>query len=191
MKINNNLLIWGLFLFLSGALMAEHAHGWTTIKDLERGVEIDFPHSPTEMTFDSPFQNTPAQGQIHFYSALTETGLLVLATFQPVGDKDYLQKEQLQQFFETFLVPHCFYNPAIFQNQQIFNFLETEFSGQKAASFQFFFQDQNMMKKLEGIAWIKENILYIPFYLSSEKEFDAELLHRFLHSIQLPKSAKS
>ncbi len=192
MKLGFNLFIWGLIIFLRGGLMAEQLHHplpplWVTIKDDETGLQIDFPHRPLEMTFDVPFQNSPPQGHIHFYSLPIQKGVLGLSIFRSVTiQSNGLHKEQLYQFFETLLVPHFFYNPEIFRHLQVFNFHPTEFHGEDSASFQFSFQDHGVVKKLEGIALVKNQTLYVCFYLASEKDFDSETLKHFLSSLQLP-----
>lgn len=191
MKLGLNVVILGLIL-LSRGLMAEQSHqplsqNWITIKDKETGLLADFPHNPLEMTFDIPFQNTPPTGQVHIYSVPTQHGLLVLSIFHSTAiHSNELDKEQVQQFFETTLVPHFFFNPAVFQEHQEYHFQIFELDGQEAASFQFSFQDHGVMKKLEGLALVKNQTLYIPFYLASEKDFDQEVFNQFLGSIQFP-----
>lgn len=191
MRTSLSLLMWG-YIFLSRGLMAEQTHHplpqeWVTIKDDETGLRVDFPHHPLEMTFDLPFQNTPPTGQIHLYSVPIQSGLLVLGTFHSsTVYSDLLEKEKFHQFFETVFIPHFFYNPTIFQNHQIFHFHPNQFNGKESPSFQFFFQDHGATKKLEGIAFIKGQTLYIPFYISSEKDFNTEIFNHFLHSIHFP-----
>lgn len=191
MKTSLNVLILGLTFILNRGAMAEQSQDplsqhWVTIQDTETGLKADFPHPPLEITLDYPFQNTPPTGQIHVYSVPTQKGLLALSTFHSSTLKDKeLKKEMLHEFFETILVPHFFFNPSVFQNQQIFEFKATQFEGLPAASFQFYFQDHEVMKKLEGMAIIKDQTLYIPFYLASKNDIDPQILHRFLKSIQL------
>ena len=193
MKINKFIKIWGLILFINGGrLMAEQTQQlfpdpWITIKDDQIGLQADFPHRPLEMTFDFPFQNLPPTGQIHFYSVPTKAGLLVLSTFSSSAIKpEWLQKEQLHQFFENVLVPHFFFNPAVFQDHQVFNFRMGEFNEQDAAFFEFTFRDHGVVKKLDGIAQVHHQTAYLSFYLASEKDFDIEVLNRFLSTIQFP-----
>lgn len=193
MKISLNILILGLTLFLNRGLMATeqphplHSQQWITVKNGETGLLVDFPHEPLETTFEMPFQNTPPKGQIHIYSVPTPKGLLALSTFHSsTHHADKLSKQQLLQFFETVLVPHFFFNPSIFQDHQTFNFESIELEGKEAASFQFSFRDHGVVKKLEGIAVINAQMLYIPFYLASEKDFDQKVFTRFLNSVQIP-----
>jgi hypothetical protein len=172
--------------------MAEESHlslsqHWVTVKDEKTGLLVEFPRTPLEMTFEVPFQNTPPTGHIHLYSVPTQKGLLALSSFHcSTVDTDMLQKENLYQFFERILVPHFFFNPAVFQNHQVFHFKRIKFDSQEAVSFQFSFQDHEIEKKLEGIALIKKQTLYIPFYLASVKDFDQKILEHFLNSIQIP-----
>lgn len=191
MKISLNAVILGLSLFLNRGIMAEQSHdplsqNWVTIKDDGTGLKADFPHHPLEITLDVPFQNIPPKGQIHVYSVPTQKGLLALCTFRSSTLKDNeLSKESLNEFFETILVPHFFFNPSIFQDHQIFDFTATQFDGHPASSFQFSFQDHEVVKQLKGIALIKDQNLYIPFYLASKNDFDPQILKRFLKSIQI------
>jgi len=184
--------IIGSLLLSSGDLMAQQLHPelpqhWVTVKDEETGLRVDFPQSPLEMTFHIPSQNTPSKGLLHVYSLPNEKGILILSTFHSSSvDSKWIEKESIHQFFETILVPHLFFNPAIFQDQQIFNFQSIEIKGQESASFEFSFLDHKVLKKLEGIAQIKDQTLYISFYLASEKNFDQGLLNKFLSSIQFP-----
>lgn len=192
MRASLSFFMCGIAIFLRGGLMAEQLYSqpqqWTTIKD-ETGLQIDFPHHPLKLSFDVPFQNHPPQGQIDIYSLPIQKGLLGLSTFHSATiHTDWLQKERLYQFFETLLVPHFFYNPEIFQNQQVFNFQLSEFHGEESAVFQFSFQDHGLVKRLEGIALIKNQTLYVCFYLASANNFDPETLKRFLSSLQLPKN---
>jgi hypothetical protein len=186
MKLNVKIVIVGLALFLYGGLMGEQTtQHWITIKDEKTGLQADFPRQPLEMTFEVPFQNTPPTGQIHFYSVPTQTEILVACTFtSPLVHSDWLQKEKFYQFLETILVPHFFFNPAVFQDQQVFTYEPTKIAGEKAASFQISYHDHDVVKKLNGIAMVKENTLHLYFYLASEQTFDQEMLKRFLHSVK-------
>ena len=189
MKMNANIGIGFLTFLLCEVLMAEPLpQNWVTIRDEQTGIQVDFPHSPLEMTFEIPFQNTPLTGQIHLYSFPTQTGILVLSiyTSQQLND-NWLKKENFYQFFETILVPHLFFNPAIFYDHQTFTYEPKQINGEKAASFQISHRDQEDVKKLEGIAMIRENTLYTYFYLTSEKSFDQELFKRFLNSVLFQK----
>lgn len=96
-----------------------------------------------------------------------------------------LAKEQLLQFFETVLVPHFFFNPAVFQDRQVYHFTPTQYEGLEAVSFNFSFVDHGTVKRLEGVALIKNQTLYIPFYLASEGDFDRKILSKFLKSFRL------
>jgi hypothetical protein len=198
MGINRAIKKWAFALFIiGGGLMAEQSkqspspqprsQHWLTIEDDKTGFKIDFPHRPLEMTFEVPFQNTPPRGQIHLYSVPMQSGLLAFSTYHSATvDSNLLQKEQFYQFFETILVPHFFFNPAVFQDQQMFHYHLNELVGKESASFVFSFLDHQVVKKLEGIALLKDQILYLSFYLASEKDFDHEVLHRFLTSMQFP-----
>lgn len=186
-----NFFILGIFLFFNRGVMSDQSNDllslqWVAIQDKAAGLTADFPHHPLEMTFDIPFQNTPPTGQVHVYSVPTQKGLICLSTCTSPSLKDaQLTKEELLQFFENVLVPHFFFNPAVFQDKQTYNFQPTKYEGLDAATFQFTFLDHGVKKKLEGIALIKKNILIIPFYLASGNDFDAKVLDRFLKSFRL------
>lgn len=189
-KINSYLLLFALNFFSNRGAMAEQlhhplSHNWVTIKNKEIGLIADFPHQPLEMNFELPFQNTPPQGQVQIYSVPTQNGLLALSTFHSTQlQKEDLKKEFVQWFFEKILVPHFFFNPSVFQDHQVFHFQSSQLDGHPAVHFKISFQDHGVLKKLEGIASIKDHILYVPFYLASETEFDQKILQRFMKSVK-------
>lgn len=185
MKVKWNSVAWGLALVLSGGLMAEQlSQKWMTIKDEETGLNADFPRQPLELTFEIPFENTPPMGKVHLYSVPTQTGILVASAFSsPLVNSEWLQKDRLYQFFETILVPHFFFNPAVFQDKQIYTYHPTQIEGKEAASFELTYFDRDL-KKLEGIARVKESTLYIYFYLASETSFDQKMFEQFLQSVK-------
>lgn len=191
MKTSITVVLFGLGITLSRGSMSDqlhdpHSQKWVTIKNKESGLKVDFPLTPLEMSFDIPFQNTPPEGQIHVYSLPTQKGLLVLSTFHSLKmDSKELTKEKLLQFFETILVPHFFYNPSIFHDHQDFKFKSVHSENGESASFQISFLDHGIEKRLEGIALIKNQTLYIPFYLASDMDFDQTVFDRFLGSVQL------
>lgn len=187
MKVHRYIGTWGLALFLCGGLMAEQLpQKWVTIKNKVNGVQADFPQRPLEMTFEIPFQNTPPKGELHLYSVPMPTGVVVLSTFTSASvNEHWLQKEQIHQFFETILVPHFFFNPAVFQDHQVFHLQPSKIKGKKGASFQISYRDHGIAKKLEGQAIVKDNQLFVYFYLASDEAFDQNILQRFLKSVEL------
>lgn len=189
MKVNLYIGTWSLALLLCGGLMAEQLpQHWVTIK--EGALQADFPHRPIEMTFEVPFQNTPPTGHLHLYSVPIQSGVLVLSTFTSSAvNANWLQKEHLLQFFETTLVPYVFFNPSVFQDHQVFHTQSKQIKGEKAISFQISYEDHNVIKKLEGVATVKTNKLYIYFYLASEDTFDSATLQRFVDSVHIAKEA--
>jgi hypothetical protein len=188
MKARLGILILGLSIFFNRGLMAEHSSfNWVAMQDEETGLRAEFPHYPVEMNIELPFQNTPPTGQLRLYSTPMEKGLLALSTFfSPAFNAEGLQKEQLQTFFETVLVPHFFFNPAVFQQHQTYRFRTLEIEGQEAASFQFSFKDHKVLKRLEGMAYIQDQTLYVAFYMASDSDFDQEVFKYFLNSVQFP-----
>lgn len=187
------LIILSVFCFFNRGLMAEQSKvpsfpNWVTMQDEATGLKADFPQKPVEMNIEFPFQNTPPTGQLRLYSTPTSKGLLAMSTFfSPTFNVEKLEKEKLKVFFETVLVPHFFFSPAIFQDHQTYHFHLKKIARQETASFQFSFKDQKILKKLEGIAFIQDKILYIAFYMASDHDFDSDILSKFLSSIQFPK----
>lgn len=179
-------VILGLSLFFNRGIMAEQTPpNWVAIHDEENGLRAEFPHNPVEMNIEFPFQNTPPKGQLRFFSSPTPKGLLALTTFNSSTFNDIeLGEAHLKEFFETVLVPHLFFNPAVFNHHQTYHFQKND--EQEKASFQFSFQDKRTIKRLEGIAVIHEQTLYVAFYMASENDFDQDVYHRFLDSIQFP-----
>jgi len=178
-----------VLIFSRGGMAVQHdllSEPWVTVKDKTTGLSADFPHHPLEMTFDVPFQNTPPTGQIHIYSVPTHKGLIGLTTYRSDTLTDgHLTKEKLLEFFDTVLVPHFFFNPAVFKDHQVFNYKPAEYEGLKGAEFQFSFLDHQFEKKLNGIGLIKDHTLYILFYLASNKDFDQKILDRYLNSFSI------
>lgn len=168
---------------MAGQMSDFFPEGWVTVKDEAVGIKADFPHRPIEMSFDIPFQNTPPTGRVHLYSVPTRSGVLVLSSLtSKEGAEVWLEKEQLHRFFDTILVPHLFFNPKIFNQEQAFGYsLHQE--DKHLASFYFTFQDHGITKRLEGFAHARGEALYLYFYLGSENEFDRELLKHFSDSV--------
>lgn len=187
MDLKLNVALCGVICLLYGGIMAEQSsQNWITIKDEETGLQADFPRRPLEMAFEVPFQNTPPLGQIRFYSIPVETGTLILTIFNsPKVNSDWLKKEEFYHFLENLLVPHLFFEPAVFHNQQVFAHELKKDEGEKVVSFHISYEDHLITKRMEGLAKVKKHTLYTYFYLASEETFDPELAHRFLHSVYL------
>ena len=171
--------------------MSGEAHEWISVKDEKTGLRIDFPHEPLNMTFDVPFQNTPPKGVVRLYSVPTQSGLLVLSIFQSsIKAKELLKKEQFMNFFSKILVPHFFYYPHVFQEQQIFEYQNMKIKELSGGIFQISYLDHEVEKKIEGCCAVDGGIFYIYFYLSSADDFDIEILKRFVNSIEFPESSE-
>lgn len=162
----------------------QSSEDWFTISDKENELKADFPHRPLEMNFDIPFQNTPPQGRIRFYSFPLPEGTLILSIYhsKDVGQKS-LKKNQFHDFFENTLVPRFFFDPLLFRNKQTYEYELQE--NNNSATFKFTYVDHEEKKKLEGVAKIKKDALYTFFYIASEKHFDREIFDRFINSIEL------
>lgn len=192
MKTTWTTLFLGISCLLSRGIMADQtnqpqAHKWLTVKDEETGVVADFPHQPLELSFDHPFQNTPSQGQVRIYSVPTQKGLLVVSTFHSSTlQSPEVNKELLQWFFEKVLVPHFFFNPTVYQDHQTFNYVPLKAYELQGGSFEISFLDHDVIKKLKGLAVIKDQTLYLPFYLAAEDGFDKQVFDQFLKSVKIP-----
>ncbi|MDP1879377.1 MAG: hypothetical protein Q8K60_00390 [Parachlamydiaceae bacterium] len=182
-----------LGLALTGGLMAdkplhETPFQWKTFQDKKSGIEISFPHTPLEMSFEVPFQNSPPRGIFHFYSEPTPAGLFALSIFhsEDVSDK-WLNQSEIIHFFKKILVPHVFYHPKVFENQQHFDYQLVQDEEEQKAIFTISFIDHEVEKKLKGIAIVRNQFLYIPFYLASAAEFDPTLFDHFIQSLSINK----
>lgn len=157
---------------------------WVTIKDEESDLEVSFPNQPLDITFDVPFQNTPPQGQLKLYSTATQTGVFILSVFRsPEVNASWLEHDPLKEFFEKILVPHLFYDPSVFRNEQTFDVQLKREGDPSSVSFQIHYLDRGMVKRVEGEGKIKNNALCLYFHLASEDVFDSALLHQFVESV--------
>lgn len=181
----------GAALLFSGGVMAQQENSppfqedWALIKDSETGIEARFPHSPLEMTFEIPFQNTPPTGYLHLYSVPTQKGIFILSILKSPDLSTPLQKECFKDFFEQLLIPRLFYYPHVFQEQQVFHYTP---QGEREALFEFDYQDHGIKKKLEGKAIWMDQTLCAYFYLASKKDFNQTHLQHFLESVHFPKN---
>lgn len=188
MKMKVSIKVLGIALILTGGLMAERinklpSHPWVKVVDKQAELEIEFPRQPLETNFELPFQNTPSIGNIHLYSVPTNTGIFVLSTLTSSSiTLASFQKEELEQVFKTILVPHLFYNPNTFYNEQVFTYTPQTINGKSVAFIEVSYRDHDITKKLKGIAQVKGHTLCTYFYLASEQDFDEELLEHFLFS---------
>lgn len=183
------LRLLGALLFFTDGLMADPVASkdpsqWVTIQDQESGLVADFPHFPLEMEWDIPFQNTPPSGHVHLYSMPTQTGVLILSTLHSLEvTPEWIHEKKFKDFLDTILIPHLFYQPKTFYQQQVFHYTPESFDEAKGASFQISYQDHDVIKQMEGRALVKDRTLCLFFYLGSKKTFDQELYKRFLNSV--------
>ena len=157
---------------------------WVLIQDEKTGLNAFFPTTPFQLTFDLPFQNTPAAGQLYLYSTSTASGLLVAGIVKSEQvEEELLKKEELRSFFENTVVPHVFFQPSVFKNQQRFEHTLKEEQGRKTATYRIFYRDGDQEKHVEGIAFIKNGALHFYLYLASEENFQQAELKQFLKGI--------
>ncbi|MBA2369140.1 MAG: hypothetical protein H0V82_08980 [Candidatus Protochlamydia sp.] len=164
-------------ILLLGVSMGEAAEKpWVPIKDSKYHMEAAFPHAPIEMSFDIPFENTPAQGRLHVYSCATKTGVYLLCALSiPNIDKKTLEKDTFKKTFEAHLVPRLFYYPQLFKKQQTYSASKKE----EGLAFQFSYQDKADKRLLKGHAAVKGSILYTLIYIASEGHFDKHEWEKF------------
>ncbi len=181
--------------YLLGVSMVEAAdtpssRHWVTTLDPVDHMKASFPHKAIEMTFDIPFKNTPAKGQLHLFSSSTKTGVFLLSalTLSSV-DEHILEEAAFKHTFETHLVPRLFYSPQLFRRNQTFSSSVNTFKGKPALSFQFSYQDRHGTRILKGIATVKGHTLYTLFYLSSKGQFNEADLQQFIQSFDLVEEA--
>jgi hypothetical protein len=167
-------------ILLLGVSMGEAAEKpWVAIKDSKDQMEAAFPHAPIEMSFDIPFQNTPAQGRLHVFSCATQTGVYLLCALSiPNIDKKTLEKDAFKKTFEAHLVPRLFYYPQLFKKQQTYSASKKD----ESLTFRFSYQDKADKRILQGHAAVKGNILYTLIYIATEAHFDEQEWEKFENS---------
>lgn len=159
---------------------------WVNVKDSVNQMRVSFPRKPLELSFDLPFQNTPAIGNLHIYSVPMEKGLLALSILDsPLLSERILQEDRFRQHFDAFVVKYLFHEPQHFQQNQSFKCTRDEFKGIPILSFQFTYQVDKQTQMLKGAALLKNHTLYHLFYLAPKEDYDDELLKEFVGSFQI------
>lgn len=172
---------------MANASHSDHQPKWVNIKDSDNQMRVSFPRKPHELSFDLPFQNTPATGNLHIYSLPVEKGLLALSVLEsPVLNEEVLQEEIFKQHFYSFVVNYLFHEPHRFKKNQSFKGTRDEFQGIPILSFQFTYQTEDKETQMvKGAALLKNQTLYNLFYLAPKEGYDDELLKEFVGSFQL------
>ncbi len=156
---------------------------WVTFKEVQKGVQVDFPHQPVSLIFDLPYQNTPPTGMLEVISCPTTSGIYLLAILdEPNVTEQSLEPDEFRRLFQDYLISHLFFNPRSFQYHQTFHHASTTYEDFPALSFEFSYDDEDVMKHLEGLAVLKDEKLYCLFSLASDNHFDRKGLKKFLDS---------
>lgn len=167
------------------AVQAKNLSGWITIRSEEAGFQASFPGKPIEMSFDLPFQNTPAKGSLRIYTYPMEKGVMILSILKrdSLGE-EILREERFKQCVDEFLVKHLFQDPHLFHQRQSFKCRKTERNGIPLLAFQFSYKDGRQMQWMKGAAIVKNEALHTILYLAPKEGYDNELLEHFVEAFQ-------
>jgi hypothetical protein len=112
-------------------------------------------------------------------------GALILSIFHYAeGSLLSVEKNQLRRFFEETVIPHLFFQPSIFKNEQKYvHTLKVE-AGEITAHYEFGYVENGVRKKLQGIAQNREGFLFTSFYVGDEQASNEATVSRFLNSVQ-------
>lgn len=173
---------------MSAISKVEHQSTWVVVKNVNELMQISFPRSPLELTFNVRFKNTLENSKLHLYSLPVEKdeGLLVLSVLN--GSEitaEVLETKQFKNNFNSYLVKYLFNEPHLFNHHQTFKFSANEFKGIPLLSFQFSYEDDDAKQILKGAAIVHKNKLYHLFYLAPEKGYNEEILKKFVGSFKL------
>lgn len=171
-----------------GGLMAQHqdnnplSHEWFVIQDETSGLETAFPQHPLDITYDIPFNDPAKPGKLHLYSSPVPHGVLVSGILDaPSVTQEWLEKKNFKNFFETVVIPRLLYYPKVFREDQHFD-MEKETD---ALHFQATYLDHDTIKKMMGIAKIKNHQLIFAFYLATADMFESDVFEHFIQSVHV------
>lgn len=179
MKIS---MLLGSLLLVQGIMVDQpppQRESWVAIQEKENGLQASFPFQPVKMNIDH------SSGHLCLYSTPTSKGLLALTTVSSAElNREILEEKNFLEFFEKTIASHFFFNPSVLRNPQLFRLDTASLKGEEVASFQCLFQDHKGLKKIEGVAFIQKDVLYVAFYMAHENDFDRDVSSRFLESIE-------
>lgn len=171
---------------MSHAVHAKNLSEWVNVQNAKDGFQVAFPRKPIEMSFDLPFQNTPAKGNLHIYSVPLDSGVVMMTVLESQGVKENILKEgQFKDCVDTYLVKYLFQDPQAFHQKQTFKSKKTKHNGLDLMTFQFSYRDGNKTQLMKGAAFLKDGVLYKLVYLAPKEGYDNELLEHFVDSFKL------
>lgn len=185
-------IVKGLLLFnviFSGVASMEASHPlmdkeWVTVKDSQEHLEVRFPLQPSHLSFDLPLESSDQLGHLEVFSTPAYHGLFMLSSlYSPLFVGKELHPEEFRKLFYTFIIKRMFYSPKVFKHIKNFEHSKTTFEGLPAMSFSFSYQDNQVPRKLSGLAVLKDKKLYTLFYLAAEDHFDVGVLRKFIDSL--------
>ena len=170
-----------------GGLMAQNvndplSHQWVKMHDKTTGLTASFPQNPIDITYDLPFENPPPAGKLHLYSAPVSHGVLVSGVL--VSDfvtNELIKEKAFKRFFESIVIPRLLYYPRVFRQEQNFQVQEEA----DHLTFQVTYLDHQTRKKMEGKAFVKNQMIYFAFYLATQTDFESDLYENFIQSVQV------
>lgn len=156
---------------------------WTIVKNSHAHFEAAFPHQPAELEFDILRTDPSPQGHLQVYLAPIKKGafFVCVLTSESLSEKD-LDAKNFQDLFHSYFVLRMLYDPHSFENTQKYHQTKLTFDGAPAIDFTYEYEEKQISKKLSGIAILKDNQIYIVFYLASEKDFDENDLKKLINS---------
>lgn len=166
-----------------GNQMTASERKWIPVRDRIEQAEIFFPHQPIHMHFDLPIEKKEQPGFLDVYSAPIENGLFMFCSlYNPEFTGDELNPARFENTFYTSIIQRMFYRPQDFKNHQMVSFDNSVMNGFPALNFSISFEEHGVKKKIAGIAILRDTKLTLLFYMASEKDFDKELLRRYIDS---------
>lgn len=166
-----------------GNQMTASERKWIPVRDRIEQAEIFFPHQPIHMHFDLPIEKKEQPGFLDVYSVPIENGLFMFCSlYNPEFTGDELNPARFENTFYTSIIQRMFYRPQDFKNHQMVSFDNSVMNGFPALNFSISFEEHGVKKKIAGIAILRDTKLTLLFYMASEKDFDKELLRRYIDS---------
>lgn len=159
---------------------------WLKIHDPAEKFECSFPYQPTHMEFDVPLEGHEELGHLDVYSTSKNHDLWMLSVYSSaILSKNVLKPSHFKEIFYSLLIQRMFYTPQVFKSHQKFKTERTTWKGAPVLRFSFSYEEKEQMKQVEGAAVVKDQTLYILFYLSKEDDFNNDLVGSFINSFTL------
>lgn len=97
--------------------------------------------------------------------------------------EDSIQPAAFKDFFYSQLIQRMFYDPQVFKHHQKFQTEKLKWQKAPALHFSFAYDEDNVPKRMEGMAVFRQQKLIILFYLCAEDSFNEELAKQFINSL--------